>query len=70
VSGARPGGGLRREQAVDLGFRNAVVTAGGRGRTNATVVNPLLQRRVAHAEAICCSANGEEFHGAATSLHE
>jgi hypothetical protein len=51
-----------REEAIDLGFRDAVMPTRGVRRAHYALMNPLLERRVAHAEAMGRCACGEECH--------
>ena len=51
AAGRGPARMLVREEALDLGLRDAVMPARGVRRAHHALMNPLLERRVADAEA-------------------
>src|SRR5258708_412749 len=59
LDGTAPGNG--RQQAVNLGFRNAMVTTWRLYSLDLAFVDPLLQRRIAHTEHFARMPDGIQF---------
>ena len=49
-------------ESIDLGVGDSVVTAWRLRRADAAFIDPMLQRRIADAEALGGGANGEKSH--------
>src|SRR5580704_4346506 len=55
-------GTVPREKPLDLRLGDPMMAAGGLRGSDAALVDPLLQRRVADTKAICCRPNRQKPH--------
>jgi hypothetical protein len=53
---------LSREHPLDFSIRHSVVTAARANGADRALVYPLLEGRIADAEAFCGGAYGEKYH--------